>query len=94
MFNKTELNEKLTAELRELAKAQGILNADELRKAELVEIIAQIKEQDEVPVLTEAEPVAQKITKPRLSKVSTGEKPARKRARIAPKEEMDNGTIK
>ncbi|MDR6784935.1 transcription termination factor Rho [Pedobacter africanus] len=51
MFNKTELNEKLTAELREIAKTQGILNADELRKAELVEIIAQISEQ-----MTEAEP--------------------------------------
>lgn len=51
MFNKTELNEKLTAELREIAKSQGILNADELRKAELVEIIAQISEQ-----MTEAEP--------------------------------------
>ena len=51
MFNKTELNEKLTAELREIAKTQGILNADELRKAELVEIIAQITEQ-----MTEAEP--------------------------------------
>lgn len=43
MFNKTELNEKLTAELREIAKTQGILNADELRKAELVEIIADRK---------------------------------------------------
>ncbi|MEQ7801260.1 transcription termination factor Rho [Pedobacter sp. ASV1-7] len=51
MFNKTELNEKLTAELREIAKTQGILNADELRKAELVEIIAQITEQQ-----AEAEP--------------------------------------
>lgn len=53
MFNKTELNEKLTAELREIAKTQGILNADELRKAELVEIIAQISEQQ-----AEADPSA------------------------------------
>ena len=94
MFNKTELNEKLTAELRELAKAQGILNADELRKAELVEIIAQIKEQDAVPELTEAEPAPQKITKPRLTKVNTGEKPARKRSRIASKDEMDTPSNK
>ena len=88
MFNKTELNEKLTAELRELAKAQGILNADELRKAELVEIIAQIKEQNDAPESTESAPVAQKVAKPRLSKVNTGEKPVRKRARIS-KEETD-----
>ncbi|MEJ5961055.1 transcription termination factor Rho [Pedobacter immunditicola] len=94
MFNKTELNEKLTAELRELAKAQGILNADELRKAELVEIIAQIKEQAAVPELTEADPAPQKITKPRLAKASTGEKPARKRSRIASKDEMDTPSNK
>jgi transcription termination factor Rho len=93
MFNKTELNEKLTAELRELAKAQGILNADELRKAELVEIIAQIKEQDDVPELAEVEPAPQKVTKPRLSKGTTGEKPARKRARITAKDETDTSSL-
>ena len=90
MFNKTELNEKLTAELRELAKAQGILNADELRKAELVEIIAQIKEQNIIPESTEKELAPPKITKPRLSKVNAAEKPVRKRARITAKDEMDN----
>ncbi|MET3115294.1 transcription termination factor Rho [Pedobacter sp. CG_S7] len=90
MFNKTELNEKLTAELRELAKAQGILNADELRKAELVEIIAQIKEQNIIPELTAEVPAPPKITKPRLSKVNSTDKPVRKRARITAKDEMDN----
>jgi transcription termination factor Rho len=94
MFNKTELNEKLTAELRELAKAQGILNADELRKAELVEIIAQIKEQDVIPESTEKDPVPVKAAKSRLAKVNTGEKPARKRARITPKDEMDTPSNK
>lgn len=136
MFNKTELNEKLTAELREIAKTQGILNADELRKAELVEIIAQITEQqaeatpapkaapakkakatkDAAPKNTAAkgsEPVAdtqpeaeiaiaaEPVAKERPAKAPAakatpaaeetekepqGEKPARKRIRIAPKE--------
>ncbi len=90
MFNKTELNEKLTADLRELAKAQGILNADELRKAELVEIIAQIKEQDVDPEIVAIDPVPQKITKPRLTKANPAEKPVRKRARIA-KDDQDAG---
>lgn len=85
MFNKTELNEKLTAELREIAKAQGILNADELRKAELVEIIAQITEQ-----LQAAEPAAPaKATKTKSVKENATEKPARKRIRIAPKEDEE-----
>ena len=39
MFNKTELTEKLTAELRELAKNEGIAKADELRKSDLIEQI-------------------------------------------------------
>ncbi|WP_316809724.1 transcription termination factor Rho [Pedobacter heparinus] len=66
MFNKTELNEKLTAELREIAKTQGILNADELRKAELVEIIAQITEQQaeaEAETTPKAAPVKAAKTK-------------------------------
>jgi transcription termination factor Rho len=88
MFNKTELNEKLTAELRELAKAQGILNADELRKAELVEIMAQITAQEGLPISadTETETVSEKVAKPKLSKANPGnsiEKPARKRTRIS-----------
>ncbi|SDJ71618.1 transcription termination factor Rho [Pedobacter sp. ok626] len=67
MFNKTELNEKLTAELREIAKTQGILNADELRKAELVEIIAQITEQqaeaESAPKAAPAKPAKTKAVK-------------------------------
>lgn len=67
MFNKTELNEKLTAELREIAKTQGILNADELRKAELVEIIAQITEQqaavETVPAEAPVKAAKTKVTK-------------------------------
>ncbi|MBG6236003.1 transcription termination factor Rho [Pedobacter sp. CAN_A7] len=92
MFNKTELNEKLTAELRELAKAHGIVNADELRKAELIEVISQIKEEELTPALTEKDPVQEKAAKPKMAKTSTnGEKPLRKRARITSKDEVDAG---
>src|SRR5687768_30229 len=90
MFNKTELNEKLTAELREIAKTQGILNADELRKAELVEIIAQITEQEAdapAPEVTEVAAPA-KVSKAKTVKdTGTAEKPTRKRIRIPAKEE-------
>ncbi|MCD0488765.1 transcription termination factor Rho [Pedobacter sp. MC2016-14] len=82
MFNKSELNEKLTAELRELAKAQGILNADELRKAELVEIMAQITELEPATVAEDAKP-ASKPVPAKLAKAATAEKPLRKRTRIA-----------
>nr|WP_199082177.1 transcription termination factor Rho [Pedobacter sp. ASV19] len=90
MFNKTELNEKLTAELRELAKAQGILNADELRKAELVEIMAQITNQDTATLSPGTETVLEKVAKPKLTKTAaTGDKPVRKRTRIPAKDEKD-----
>lgn len=91
MFNKTELNEKLTAELRELAKSQGILNADELRKAELVEIISQISEQEieAEPVL--AEEAVEKPAKAKLTKAAkpanAADKPQRKRTRIVLKKD-------
>lgn len=39
MFSKTELNDKLTTELRELAKTYGIEAADSLRKIDLVEVL-------------------------------------------------------
>jgi len=92
MFNKTELNEKLTAELRELAKANGILNADALRKAELVEIISQIKAQETETTTAEAPAIA-KAPKAKLTKtnVNAADKPVRKRTRIASKDESDAG---
>lgn len=86
MFNKTELNEKLTAELRELAKANGILNTDTLRKPELVEIISQISEQENVGVPVEAVTEV-KAPKARLTKSATLDKPVRKRTRIAAKDD-------
>ncbi|TDO22745.1 transcription termination factor Rho [Pedobacter duraquae] len=85
MFNKTELNEKLTAELRELAKSHGILNADDLRKAELVEIIAQIKEK-ESPVESTEEV---KTPKAKIAKAGSADKPVRKRTRIPAKDDPD-----
>ncbi|WP_174238703.1 transcription termination factor Rho [Pedobacter sp. L105] len=99
MFNKTELNEKLTAELRELAKSQGILNADDLRKAELVEVIHQISEQqnqqeEAVPAITAADVTADatkspvKSAKPKAAKSNSADKPLRKRTRI-PKDEPE-----
>ena len=99
MFNKTELNEKLTAELRELAKSKGILNADDMRKAELVEVIRQISEQQGEPdviipstestiaeIITTNDAASQapvKAAKAKAPKISTAEKPLRKRTRIS-----------
>ncbi|CAM4233408.1 transcription termination factor Rho [Pedobacter westerhofensis] len=99
MFNKTELNEKLTAELRELAKSKGILNADDMRKAELVEVIRQISEQQgepDVVIPTTESTIAEIITtndaanqapvkaaKAKAPKSNTAEKPLRKRTRIS-----------
>jgi transcription termination factor Rho len=89
MFNKTELNEKLTAELREIAKSKGILNAEELRKAELVEIIAQIAEMETATGVEPAEPEA-KTPKVKATKEASAEKTTRKRIRIPAKEEESN----
>lgn len=96
MFNKTELNEKLTAELRELAKSHGILNADDLRKAELVEVIHQISEQQDqqqtapvtesAPAEVTSDAVKQnpvKSAKPKAAKSNPADKPLRKRTRIS-----------
>ncbi len=73
MFSKTELTEKLTAELRELAKANGVDNAGDLRKTDLIEEI--LKRQ------TETAEVA--VTPEPAAEVPSTEKPARKRTRIA-----------
>jgi transcription termination factor Rho len=72
MFSKTELTEKLTAELRELAKANGVENAGDLRKNDLIEEI--LKKQS----TSTAAPAAVETAKEAVSE----EKPARKRARI------------
>ncbi|KLT65538.1 transcription termination factor Rho [Pedobacter sp. BMA] len=72
MFSKTELNDKLTPELRELAKNYGIEGADSLRKIDLVEVLLHQQEiisaasagagadpySDATPTETEAAPIA------------------------------------
>jgi transcription termination factor Rho len=84
MFNKTELTEKLTAELRELAKNEGIGNVDELRKSDLIDKILQ-KQQSEKAAPAQSE-TAVKSSKPKLVKETTNAAPdkplAKKRARI------------
>ncbi len=85
MFNKTELTEKLTAELRELAKKEGINNADDLRKNDLIEQILQqqaAKSTSAEVVNENAAPI--KETKLKANKENATEKPvAKKRARIS-----------
>ncbi|RZK42550.1 MAG: transcription termination factor Rho [Pedobacter sp.] len=78
MFNKTELTEKLTAELRELAKTKGVANADELRKNDLIE---QILVQQSLPT-SDASAAPVKEAKPKVAK----EAAPRKRARITAKD--------
>jgi transcription termination factor Rho len=103
MFNKTELTEKLTAELRELAKNEGIANADELRKNDLIDQILQKQSGDSKP---KAKPAvgegSTKPAKPKLVKENTSDKPlAKKRARISkddkanqpPQQERDRITL-
>ena len=41
MFNTNELNDKLVSELREIARNLGIAEADDLRKAQLIDKIVE-----------------------------------------------------
>lgn len=85
MFNKTELTEKLTAELRELAKSEGIANADDLRKNDLIgQILSQQSNKS-----TEPTAAIVKDAKPKMAKegAAPADKPmARKRIRITAKD--------
>ena len=79
MFNKTELTEKLTAELRELAKNEGIANAGDLRKNDLIEQLLNKGTIKNAPTLKEA--------KTKIVKEGVADKPkAGKRVRIISKE--------
>lgn len=71
MFNKTELSDKLTAELREIAKIAGVENPTELRKNELIERILQVQETNKNTVT------------PLEKEEDAPQKPIRKRTRIA-----------
>ena len=84
MFNKTELTEKLTAELRTIAKNEGIAEADELRKNDLIEQI--LVQQDNKK---NAGLASEKKTRVKANAgEALGEKPARKRIRIGEKPNM------
>ncbi|UKT66100.1 transcription termination factor Rho [Pedobacter mucosus] len=95
MFSKTELNDKLTSELRELAKTYGIEAADSLRKIDLVEVllhqqeIINIAKTEDVANVTEPVVVASapklKATRPAQAALAVkDEKPAvKKRARVS-----------
>jgi transcription termination factor Rho len=87
MFNKTELTEKLTAELRELAKNEGIVNADELRKNDLIEQILQQQAQKsnttiEIKVEESRENVVQPVAKKRARIAKDDKNTAPERERI------------
>ncbi|RDC58274.1 transcription termination factor Rho [Pedobacter chinensis] len=98
MFSKTELNDKLTPELRELAKTYGIEGADSLRKIDLVEVLLHQQEiinaaKSGADPYAESEPVAvapapkTKAVKaekaPKVAAASTTtDKPVKKRARL------------
>ncbi|KQR71111.1 transcription termination factor Rho [Pedobacter sp. Leaf176] len=63
MFSKTELNDKLTPELRELAKSYGIEGAESLRKIDLVEVLLHQQEiinaaKSDADPYSENEPIA------------------------------------
>ncbi|WP_129714975.1 transcription termination factor Rho [Pedobacter sp. SYP-B3415] len=93
MFSKTDLNDKLTPELRELAKSFGIENADKLRKIDLVEGIMYFQQQaapaTQTPEPEAAEPepevavASPKVRVSRPEKTETADKGSRKRARIS-----------
>ena len=71
MFSKTELTEKLTTELRELAKANGVDKAGDLRKSDLIE-----------EILKRQAATAEVAVTPEPAEETDAEKPARKRTRI------------
>jgi transcription termination factor Rho len=76
MFNKTELTEKLTAELRDIAKKAGVENTLDLRKNDLIEQILQ-QQATTTPTVSPVE-----IAENKTIKLETADKPVRKRVRI------------
>ncbi len=93
MLSKTDLTEKLTAELRELAKNEGITNADEFRKNELIEQILLKQEQNQSSAKAAAPTKKAKVQKdtpapaPVAEEVATEKPAAKKRTRIAVKKD-------
>ena len=98
MFSKTELNDKLTTELRELAENYGLEGAETLRKIDLVEALLHQQELidgisedginnqgDEIMVAVKSK--ASKIAK---AAKTDEEKPLKKRARVK-KDDTESG---
>jgi transcription termination factor Rho len=76
MFSKTELNDKLTTELRELAKTYGIEAADSLRKIDLVEVLLHQQEiinaaKSGADPYSEAEPEAEVVSAAPVAKTKS-----------------------
>jgi len=82
MFSKTELNDKLTSELRELAKTYGIEAADSLRKIDLVEVLLHQQE-----IISAAKSGADPYSEPEAetAKVAPVQKAKAPKAEKAPK---------
>lgn len=99
MFSKTELNEKLTPELRELAKNQGIADVDTLRKSELIDQIVSRTGNNEESM--DAAPAKAKMSKSKAAAEVSEKKPGnnsfKKRARLSkdeqPKESRHPGDL-
>ncbi|MEE1885887.1 transcription termination factor Rho [Pedobacter flavus] len=100
MFNKTDLNEKLTPELRELAKNLGIQEVETLRKNDLIEQIVTIEgNESEKPMLKKTKNTKSKALEVNEANVevetSSTETPAsapKKRARIVKSEKVNSPT--
>lgn len=80
MFSKTELNEKLTPELRELAKSYGIEGAESLRKIDLVEVLLHQQEiisaaKSGADPYSEVETIATEVAAEPISKTKTVKAP-------------------
>jgi len=71
MFSKTELNDKLTSELRELAKTYGIEGADSLKKIDLVEVLLHQQEMISAAKSDSDAPVEKKAKAPVTAKAKT-----------------------
>ena len=99
MFSKTELNEKLTPELRELAKNQGIADVDTLRKSELIDQIVSKTGNNEVAI--DGAPAKAKMSKSKAAAEVAEKKPGnnsfKKRTRLSkdeqPKESRHPGDL-
>lgn len=100
MFNKTDLNEKLTPELRELAKNLGIQDVETLRKNDLIEQIVTIEgNESEKPMLKKTKNTKSKALEVNDANIevetSSTETPAsapKKRARIVKSEKVNSPT--